>query len=77
MSGAFVRRIRIERVFFGFYGAADARVGPAAEALRNDPLHAAVTRRGEQMVGSHRAQTIAACEAAIELAQVRRAFQIA
>lgn len=48
----------------------------AAEALRDHPLHAAVMRGREQMVGSNGAQPVAAGEGAVELAQVRRAFQI-
>ena len=55
---------------------ASARVRPAAEALRDDPSHAAITRCGEQMVGSRSAQSVAVCEGGIELAQVRSAFQI-
>ena len=55
---------------------ASARVRPAAEARATIRLTPQSMRCGEQMVGSPSAQTVAVCEGAIELAQVRSAFQI-
>jgi hypothetical protein len=59
------RRIWIERVFLGFHLSAIAGIWPAAEALHDHALHAAIAGGGKQIVGSAGAQTVAVCEGAI------------
>ena len=69
-------RIPIQLIVFGFNGDANARIWPAAIALGDETFDARFARGSQQMIGSTRAQPVAAGERSIEMPEVCRATEI-
>jgi hypothetical protein len=71
----FLRWIGIERLILRFDGAATARKGPAAIALRDEPPDTDFARRQQKQVGSFRSQAIGLGKGTIEMRKVGHSVQ--
>lgn len=64
------RRIGVERIVLVFDHRADAGIGPAGKALRDDPADACGASGCDQNIGPFGAQPVGRCELPVEMPQI-------
>ena len=63
-------RVVVERIRFRFYRRARARIGPAAEALRDNSADAEIARGRHEIIGAFDSQAIGAGKGAVEGSEI-------